>query len=117
MDSKKHKDAVGVENGLILENFQRLCESLPDIPIIVRTPIIPGFNDSPSDIRPIVDLLGAMPGSPKHELLSYHGFGQPKYKQLGKRYPLQGLKPPPEERMVTLRKVIRSGEDILNRRV
>ncbi len=110
MDPKKHKDAVGVENGLILDNFRRLCESLPDIPIIVRTPIIPGFNDSPNDIRLIADLIGAMPGSPKHELLSYHGFGEPKYRQLGKQYPLQGLKPPPEERMAVLRRVLRSSE-------
>lgn len=108
MDSKKHKDAVGVDNGLILENCRRLCEHFLDIPIIVRTPVIPGFNDSPGDIKPIMDFLGAMPGSPQHELLAYHRFGEPKYRQLGKRYPLQGLEPPPEERMTALRKVIRS---------
>ena len=42
MDSQKHKEATGVENSKILENFSKLCKMGKKI--IVRIPIIPNFN-------------------------------------------------------------------------
>ena len=42
----KHKAATAVDNKIILENFQRLRRSYPQLSITVRTPLIPGFNDS-----------------------------------------------------------------------
>ncbi|UCD59240.1 MAG: glycyl-radical enzyme activating protein [Candidatus Hydrogenedentota bacterium] len=114
LDPEKHKRATGVDNELILNNFHRLCKSFPETSIVVRTPVIPGFNDSPGDIKAIADFLNAAPGSPAYELLPYHAFGGPKYQQLGKEYALQHLKPPPQEHMTALREIIRSGENILD---
>jgi pyruvate formate lyase activating enzyme len=102
-DSAKHQDHVKVGNGLILENLRRLCEQFPDLPIVVRTPIIPGFNDSPGDVRAIAGLVRGLSGSRRLELLPYHGFGEPKYRRLGKEYPLRDLEPPTEEQMARLR--------------
>ena len=108
-DSAKHEAHVQVGNRLILQNLRRLCEHFPDLPIVVRTPIIPGFNDSPEDVGAIARLVSDLPGAPRHELLPYHGFGEPKYRRLGKDYPLSGLEAPTEEQMATLREA--SGAD------
>jgi len=104
-DSARHEAHAKVGNGLILRNLRKLCEHFPDLPVVVRTPIIPGFNDSPGDVGAIARLVNDLPGSPRHELLPYHGFGEPKYRRLGKEYPLCDLEPPTEERMARLREV------------
>lgn len=110
MDPEKHKRATGVDNEPVLENFRRLCKTFPELPVIVRTPVIPGFNDTPEDIRAISDFINGIKPSAEYELLAYHRFGEPKYKQLGKKYPLPDLAPPTEERMEELRAVTRTTE-------
>jgi pyruvate formate lyase activating enzyme len=105
LDPARHQDHVEVGNRLILDNLRRLCEHFPDLPIVVRTPIIPGFNDSPEDVGAIARLVEDLPGSRRHELLPYHGFGEPKYRRLGKEYPLSGFEAPTEEQMARLREI------------
>ena len=102
IDSSKHEARTGVGNELILENIKRLSSSFPETPIIVRTPVIPGFNDSVEVVRAIKDSLTGLSSSIEYELLAYHGFGEPKYHQLGREYSLTGLKPPSEEQMAML---------------
>ncbi|MBO4335293.1 MAG: glycyl-radical enzyme activating protein [Desulfovibrio sp.] len=89
LDSVKHKTFTGVENTLILENFRRVCQDFPDLPILVRTPVIPGFNDNEDDIRAIRDFVPLKP-TIEYELLPYHRMGQPKYGYLCRRYALEG---------------------------
>ncbi len=103
MDSKRHREATGVGNALILENLRRVCDEFPGLPVIARTPVIPGFNDTAEDIQAIADFVGGMPARPAYELLAYHRFGEPKYQQLGKPYPLAGLAPPSEELVALLK--------------
>jgi pyruvate formate lyase activating enzyme len=105
MDPARHEEQVGVGNRRILRNLRQLCERLPHLPIVVRTPIIPGFNDSLEEVGAIAAFVADLPGSPRYELLPYHGFGEPKYARLGKEYPLRGLMAPTEERMARLREV------------
>lgn len=85
MDEKKHKEGTGVSNKRILENAKNLVKENKRIQF--RTPLIPGFNDSPEDIeataRFIRDELGLSPA--KHlELLAYNNLGEDKYLRLGK---------------------------------
>lgn len=89
LDCAKHKEFTGVDNALILENFSRVCEEFPKLKILVRTPVIPGFNDSEDDIRAIRDFIPRR-GNITYELLAYHRMGQPKYEYLGRRYALEG---------------------------
>jgi len=108
MDPDRHRRHTGFSNRLILENFKRLCSAFPEIPIRVRTPVVPGFNDSMEEIKAILDFINEAAGSPDYELLSYHGFGEPKYRQLGKEYPCATLQPLPESRMSVLREAVLS---------
>ena len=65
---------------------------------IVRTPVIPGFNDSPEDISKIADFIRPFPRV-IFELLPYHRFGEPKYRFLDKSYLLPDRVPPDANRM------------------
>jgi pyruvate formate lyase activating enzyme len=105
MDSEKHKRRTGVSNRLILENFRKLCEAFPRVPMVVRTPVIPDFNDSVEDIRAIVAYLDTIPGSARYELLPYHRLGEPKYYRIGKLYRLSHIKPLEKDHLDVLNRV------------
>jgi len=94
IDSSKHKAGTGYGNGLILENIKRLSSCFSKTPIIARTPVITGFNDSAEVIRAIKDFLTGLSSLREYQLLPYHGFGESKYRQLGREYLFGGLKPP-----------------------
>jgi pyruvate formate lyase activating enzyme len=106
MDPVKHKEFTGVSNERILENFQRLCESFPNLPKRVRTPVIPGFNDTEEDIKAIADFIRGKPHT-EYELLAYHRLGQPKYTYLGREYALMDIRVD-DERMKALEQVKRA---------
>ncbi len=78
MDTDKHRAGTGAGNETILENLRRVRERFPKLDIIVRTPVIPGFNDTEEDIRAIAAFVRSLPGT-RHELLPYHRFAKPKY--------------------------------------
>jgi pyruvate formate lyase activating enzyme len=105
MDAEKHTSFTGVSNGQILKNLSRLSIRFPELPIVARTPVIPGFNDTSKDISAIVRFLKSIRTLQKYELLPYHQFGIPKYGQLGKTclYPDAG--PPTHECMQRLRAI------------
>ncbi len=87
LNDKKHIEYTGCSNEVILNNFQKLCNDFPDLSKKVRTPIIPGFNDTVSDIKAILEFLRDKPNV-TYELLKYHTFGKGKYKALGRPYPM-----------------------------
>ena len=99
----KHKEFTGVDNALILKNFTAVCEDFPYLPILVRTPVVPGFNDSDDDILAIREFIPRRPNI-EYELLTYHRMGQPKYSYLGRRYELDDVKAD-EARMERLREL------------
>jgi pyruvate formate lyase activating enzyme len=110
LDAKKHREATGAGNERILANLQQLCERFPRLPVVVRTPVVPGFNDSPQEIRGICGFVRALPGSVRYELLPYHRFGEPKYRKLGRDYPLPDLVPPTPEQMAALDRIVEEAQ-------
>lgn len=107
MDEDAHKNFTGVKNGLILDNFRKLRDDFPQLPVLVRTPVIPGYNDSEEAIGSILDFLEAFPGV-SYEMLPYHRFAQSKYKHLGRAYPLPEKLEISGERMRALDDYVRS---------
>ncbi len=89
VDDEKHKKGTGVSNQRILENIKCVAAEFPDLRILIRTPVIPGFNDTEEEIRAIVDFIPVQP-SIAYELLPYHRMGQPKYAYLGMEFPYEG---------------------------
>lgn len=86
MDSEKHKEFTKQGNEVILENFKAVREAYPNLPIRVRTPVVPGFNDTAEEIQAIVDFLEGF--NVEFELLPYHRLGTQKYTNIGISYPL-----------------------------
>ncbi len=97
IDSKKHKEYTGVENHLILENARKIAES--DTQLIIRTPVVPGFNDTREEIKAIASFAKTLPGVMEHHLLPYHRLGQDKYQGLGRVYAMKDIEPPSHEKM------------------
>lgn len=100
MDNDKHRAATGAGNSLILENIRRLSEADKDI--IIRTPVIPGFNDTPCDIEAIARFLLTLKTLPRFELLPFHGLCEAKYLALNMDYAAKTLCEPPREKMTEL---------------
>lgn len=98
MDPLRHKEATGQENHRVLENLRQL-DAL-GIPTVVRTPIIPGFNDSEENIRATGAFLKGLKHLQYYELLSYNPMGNDKRKRLG--YPVPEIPVPPKTRMQQL---------------
>ncbi len=87
LDDEVHKKWTGVSNERILDNFSLIKKSFPDLPIHIRTPIIPGVNDDEKSISQIHDFIGNCKNI-RYELLKYHKLGVPKYESLHRMYPM-----------------------------
>lgn len=100
MSASKHLSHTGWSNEPILRNAE-LAAGL-GVPMIVRTPVVPGFNDSPDDILDIGRFAVRL-GIEEVHLLPYHRYGASKYAGLGRDYEASGLTVPTRERMDILR--------------
>lgn len=90
MDNEKHKEWLGVPNTNTLKNIRMAAERHPDV--LLRIPLIPGFNDSEEDGRAFADFFGtcaANRGNVRVELLTYHEFGKTKWEQCGYTYTMK----------------------------
>ncbi len=106
VDSKVHEEMTGVTNKLILENLKRA--SLEAIPIIIRIPIIMGYNiATEEDIHKIGSFLSKLKGIERVDLLPYHKFGEIKYRFLGREYKVKA-KPLNKEFISNLKGIIES---------
>lgn len=87
VDSRIHQEQTGCGNETILENFRRLALLDPDKPILVRTPIIPDFNNSVAAVTAIAEYIRPYPNV-RLELLPYHRLGTQKYSFLDRVPPM-----------------------------
>ena len=101
VNSAKHKEFTGVPNELILENAKKIAES-GMTELVIRVPVIPGFNDRRDEIEGIARFAGSLPGVKKMHLLPYHRLGQDKYEGLGREYLMKDILPPSNEHMQML---------------
>lgn len=108
MSPEEHKKLTTKSNRLILENARKIATRYPAKPLIIRIPVIPGYNDSDENIIGTAQFLRQLKGDHKIEFLPYHKLGVPKYKALSKDYPLFSLEPPSEEHLRALEKLVKS---------
>lgn len=105
MNPDKHREYCGRDNKLMLENIQRIandgrCE------LVIRTPVIPGFNDTVEEIRDIAEFSARLKGVRQMHLLPYHRLGYDKYVGLGRDYPMGDVKSPDREKMLELKRQV-----------
>ena len=84
MNSEKHKQNTRVGNELILENAKKIAGLTNNLTI--RVPVIPGFNDTPEEIRAIAEFTKSLGTVKELHLLPYHRLGKDKYTGLDREY-------------------------------
>ena len=99
VDQEQHKQLTGVDNKVILENIKRADASSYDFDLILRTPLIPGLNDSDEAIMKSAEFVKGLRKIKFMEFLAYHRLGTETYRNMGLEYPLQEIKTPSFEYM------------------
>lgn len=100
MDSDKHKEFTTQPNEKILENARKISFEAKNL--IIRVPVIPGFNDTEEEIREIAGFAKSLKGVKRLHLLPYHNYGMDKYEGLGREYTMRDIKPPDKAHMERL---------------
>jgi pyruvate formate lyase activating enzyme len=100
MNAAKHRAGTSKSNHRILRNA-RIAANL-GVKMILRVPVIPGFNDSMDEITAIGKFARKLGLSELH-LLPYHRYGLPKYAGLGRSHALRDAVPPSESELDTYR--------------
>ena len=103
-DSDRHKKMLGADNQWVLRSLKRLAAW--DGQVLVRIPVIPGWNDDEENLAASAAVLKEM-GYKSVTLLPYHRMGSGKYAQLERPYTVTA-QPPSPERMAELAEFFRS---------
>lgn len=108
MDSDEHKRCTGKSNERILQNLTRISKELQK-PVIVRIPIVPGYNDSEENMHETGQFVkNGVPTCMEVNLLPYHSMGEAKREQMGKEPNDFKSRTPSEEELVKLKDIIAS---------
>lgn len=91
VDDRRHREATGRSNGSILANARELARR--PVPVVVRVPLVPGFNDGAADLHALAAFMGEA-GLRAVEILPYHEFGISKYEALGRSYTVHSHEKP-----------------------
>ena len=73
MDNEMHERFTGVGNDLILENIRLISQEGKKI--VIRIPIIPGFNDDPANIEATGEFTASLQGIGRIDLLPFNRGG------------------------------------------
>ena len=107
MDSETHRQLTGVPNEVILDNIKHVYHDLK-VPVIVRVPVIPGYNDSDENIYATAAFTAKELGMDVAvHLLPYHRLGESKNDSLGKEMNM-GIEVPSDEHMQGLKAIVES---------
>ena len=104
MDTAKHKEGTGAGNEPILNNIAVAASAKREGRIVIRVPIIPGFNDSEENLEATAVFMKNN-GLDEINILSFHRMGASKYEQMGQVYKCAELEPPPAEAMAGLARI------------
>lgn len=94
LDTEQHKRLTGAGNELILNNIKDTV--LRNMPLVIRIPVVPGYNNDLHNIRATAQFIATELNNRVRQvqLLPYRKLGTEKYKSLGLDYPLGDYAPP-----------------------
>lgn len=101
-----HKRYTGVDNALIKQNLLATNELEDKFQLVVRTPIVPGLNDSEEELCKIGEFCTKLKKLSYVQLLPYHKLGAATYEKLGRTYALPDVKSPTPNQMAGYVKII-----------
>ena len=83
-DLDKFKTFTNGDAELVMNNLKKLNDS--EAHIIVRIPVIPGFNHSEKEMKQMIGFVSTLNKVTEIHFLPYHTFGTEKYKMLDMEY-------------------------------
>ena len=89
MNSEIHRKLTGISNRLILNNARAVSEK--SVPLYIRLPVIPGYNDSEENIRATCEFARGLSSVVELHLLPLHHLGQARYDSLNRSYPVADI--------------------------
>lgn len=98
-DSDAFRRVCGGELATVLDNLNELTKRGANI--VLRLPLIPGFNMDDASIDAIIALIRQYPYP--ITLLPFHRMGSAKYKELGMDYAYANTMPPAEHEVASIR--------------
>ncbi len=104
VDSAAHRRGTGVGNEQILNNIKALVDSSRKTRLVVRIPIVPGFNDSTENLQSTARFLTELRLT-EVNLLPFHRIAESKYAQLGLEYAHADTRPPTGAEMAAHRQI------------
>ena len=105
LDPVRHEQNTGKSNDVILKNLKLMSDIRK--PMIIRIPVITGYNDDDANLTAVAELLKTLHSVERVDLIPVHEFGKVKYEQIGMPYRLKA-DPIPEERQEELRQKFES---------
>lgn len=104
MNSQEHHRITGVGNELIIQNVKRIAESHKQL--IIRLPLVPGYNDEKENILKTAAFARKLPGVEELDLLPYHRLGIQKYTRLGRECAISNTINLPPARIAAIRRMV-----------
>lgn len=83
-DNDKFKSFTQGDAELVMDNLIKLTDS--ETHVIVRIPVIPGFNNSENEMKQMIKFVTSLKNVNEIHFLPYHTYGVEKYKMLGIKY-------------------------------
>ncbi|MEJ2740837.1 MAG: glycyl-radical enzyme activating protein, partial [Dehalococcoidia bacterium] len=108
MNRDKHIEYTGAPNDLILDNLRFVSDN--GIPVYLRFPLIPGYNDSEDNILDLCRFASTLSSLEEIDLLPLHHLGKARYAALGREYPIDGIPLIKEEKLEEMKRLIESME-------
>lgn len=108
MNPELHRRLTGVSNELILHNAEQAAVRGKDV--IFRIPLIPGCNDSLTNIEETGIFVGGLSGNGSNvsiEILPYHDLGRDKYRWLDMDYGLEDTGKPDATQVEELKTILK----------
>lgn len=97
--SEQHEQLTGVPNEIILDNIRYADESKHKFDLVIRTPVVPGLNDSDEAITALAFFVKGLKKLRFMEFLAYHRLGTETYKRMEIPYALEDMQTPAPEHM------------------
>ncbi len=106
MDSNSHEEFTGKNNNIIIENIKKISKSKKLM--IIRFPLIPGYNDSNKNIKQTGEFVKMLEGVNEINIIPFHRLGESKYEKLDMEWTMHDVKPPEIDRLEEIKKILES---------
>lgn len=105
IDNDAHRALTGRGNGNILQFAKFLDDNAK--PTWIRYVLVPDITDGEDALRGMAKFISELKHVQRIQVLPYHTLGVHKYRELGLRYPLEGVPTPSDEQVTRAEKILK----------